>query len=425
MTSAQNHPLPLSGNKFKLWLLALILISACSPKVQPVGRTRPSQPSTSTVPAKDKKTPASTDKTAVKPQAAKVSSFALLLPFSLDNLNSVKGYSAAQLKSANIAVDYYQGFRLALDSLTAQGYNYKLQVFDTKDDAGATHGLSLNPAVNSSNLIVGPVFPQGIKTFIGKPQKLKRPLLSPLAPAAPEEFADGNLITVNPPLEYHAVAAARFVKSRIKPVKIFILSSGYSDDKKFASPFKMAIDTLSKRKIQVVYTTISKGNLTPLKPHLNNKVENVFIVPSVNQQFLSVTLRSLDTLSRKYPVTVIGHPSWEKLSFLKADILQRIKAHITSAERLNYRAAATVHFIRAYRKAYNSEPSSYAYKGFDQAMYFGTVMAQEGNELDHLDKHRYKALHNEFNFIKRPGLGWINTHVGIYKYANFELKQVE
>jgi len=424
MTLALNHRLPLSGNK-KLWLLALILVSACSPKVQPVGKTRPTQPATTAATDKDKNAATTTTKTVVKTQLGKTSSVALLLPFNLDNLNSVKGYSAADLKKANIAIDYYHGFRLALDSLTGQGYNYKLQVFDTKDEAAATHGLSLNPSVNSSNLIVGPVFPEGIKTFIGKPQKLKRPLLSPLSPAAPEEFADPNLITINPPLEYHAIAAAKYVKNRIKPLKIFILSSGFSDDKKFITPFKIAVDTLSKRKIQVVYSIISKGNLTPLKQQLNNKVENVFIVPSVNQQFLSVTLRSLDTLARKYPVTTIGHPNWDKLTFLKADMLQRIKTHITSAERLNYRATATVNFIKAYRKVYNSEPSAYAYKGFDEGMYFGNVLALEGNELDHLDKHRYKALHNEFNFIKKPGLGWINTHVNVLKYANFELKQVE
>lgn len=424
MTSAQNHPLPLSGNKIKLWLLALILVSACSPKVKPVGQTRPSQPSSTASTDKDKNA-ATTTKPVVKPQLGKVSTVALLLPFNLDNLGSVKGYNAAELKSANIAVDYYQGFRLALDSLTGQGFNYKLQVFDTKDDAAATHGLSLNPSVNSSSLIVGPVFPDGIKTFIGKPQKLKKPLLSPLAPAAPEEFSDPNLITINPPLEYHAIAAARYVKTRIKPVRIFVLSSGFSDDKKFGTPFKTAIDTLSKRKIQVIYTTISKGNLTPLKQYFNNKVENVFIVPSVNQQFLTVTLRSLDTLSRKYPVTTIGHPNWDKLTFLKADMLQRIKAHITSAERLNYRAIATVNFIKAYRKMFNSEPSAYAYKGFDEGMYFGNVLALEGNELEHLDQHRYKALHNEFWFVKKPGLGWINTHVNVLKYANFELKQVE
>jgi hypothetical protein len=424
MTLVQNHRLPLSGNN-KLWLLALILISACSPKVQPVGRTGTQRPAANTGTDKSKPVTEAVTKPVIKAPVAKTSTIALLLPFSLDNVGSVKGYSAADLKKANIAIDYYQGFKLALDSLTSQGYNYKLQIFDTKDEPGYTHSLSLNPSINSSNLIVGPVFPEGIKSFIGKPAVLRRPLLSPLSPASPADFGSSNLITINPPLDYHAGGAAQFVANRLKPKKVFILRSGFSVDNKFIAPFKRAIDSLGKRKIQVIYFTVSHGSLTALVPQLDNKVENIFIVPAVNQSFLSVTLRSLDTLSRHYPVTTIGHPNWDKLTFLKFDILQRIKAHITSADKVNYRAAATVNFIKAYRKHFKSEPTQYAYKGFDEGLYFGNLLAQDGNQLTRLDANDYAALHNNFHFIKKPGQGWINTHVNVFKYTNFELKQVQ
>jgi hypothetical protein len=424
MTLARNHRLLLSGNK-KLWLLALVIISACSPKVRTVGRTGPSANGTPAQPGKPQNTAPTTTKPATTAEHARVSNISLLLPFGLDNLTSVKGYSAADLKKANIAVDYYQGFKLALDSLTAKGYNYKLQIFDTRDEMAYTHSLSVNPIVRSSALIVGPVFPEGVKSFIGTPASLTRPLVSPLSPSAPEEFGSDRLITVIPPLQYHAAAAARFVTTRVKPRKVFILLSGFAEDKKFYVPFKYSIDTLSKRKTQVVYFTVSHGSLTKLLPQLNNKVENVFIVPAQNKSFLTVTLRSLDTLSRHYPVTTIGHPNWEKLTFLKADMLQRIKAHITSSDRVNYKQAATTAFIRAYRRFYGSEPSPYAYKGFDEAMYFGTLVAQDGEPLAHLDQYPYKALHNSFGFVKKNGAGWINTHVNVLKYSNFELKQVE
>jgi hypothetical protein len=421
MTLAQSHRLPLSGSK-RLWLLVLLAaISACSPKVRRVGKTGPVKP----VPAKTDTPVARPSTIAEKPVVAKTSSIALLLPFGLDNIGSVRGYKAADLKKADIAVDYYQGFKLALDSLTAKGYNYKLQVYDTKDEPGYTHSLSINPAIRNSNLIVGPVFPEGIKSFAGKPVVIKKPLVSPLAPASPADFANPNLITVIPPLDYHAYNAAKFITNRVKPRKIFILRSGFTEDNKYIVPFKQSIDSISKRKIQVVYYTVSHGSFKSLLPQLNNKVENVFIVPSVNQSFLTVTLRSLDTLADHYPVTTIGHPTWEKLTFLKPDILQHIKAHITSADRVNYRAAGTVNFIRAYRKAYKKEPSAFAYKGFDEGYYFGELLAQQDDALNQLNQHDFKAMHNEFKFIKKAGQGWINTHVNVFRYSNFELKKVE
>ena len=78
-------------------------------------------------------------------------------------------------------------------------------------------------------------------------------------------------------------------------------------------------------------------------------------MPATNQHFLTVTLRALDTLNNSYPVTVFGHPNWINFSFLKADLLQRLETHITSADHIDYKAANIMAFIRNYRKAYHAE----------------------------------------------------------------------
>ncbi|QJD97161.1 hypothetical protein HH214_15420 [Mucilaginibacter robiniae] len=428
MTSAPNHRLPLSGSKKLLWLLALTVVGACSPKVRSVGTNRP-MPQPHTVPPaptqKQPDVPTTANKPAPKPANGKTSSIALLMPFDLDKLNSARGYSKAELREANIAIDYYQGFRLALDSLTSQGYNYRLQVFDTKDNPAAAHSLSVNPAIRNSNLIVGPVFPESIKAFEGNPLAIRKTIVSPLAPTSPAEFNNPNLVTITPPLEYHAAHTAQYISNRVRPKKVFILKSGFSEDNKYTVPFQHSLDSLSRYKIKVVSFNVTRGNLSALVPQLDKANDNIFIVPAVNQGFLVVTLRSLDTLSKHYPVSVFGHPNWEKFTFLRAEVLQRIKAHITVADRVNYHSSATVNFIKAYRKNFNSEPTAYAYKGFDEGLYFGELLAQETNELSRLDRHDYKALHNNFHFVKKPGQGWVNTHVNLLKYVNFELKQVE
>ena len=126
MISVRNHLPPSSGNKWLLFLGIAMLAAACSPKVRPVvapPKTETEKPGTKTEPPKP------------KPLPARQSSIALLLPFGLDHLNAGASYTDAGLKQANIALDYYQGFQLALDSLTSYGYNYKLRVFDTQASA--------------------------------------------------------------------------------------------------------------------------------------------------------------------------------------------------------------------------------------------------------------------------------------------------
>lgn len=312
-----------------------------------------------------------------------------------------------------------------MDSLTTQGYNFKLQVYDSRDDASQAHSLAINPHVKNSDLIVGPVFPESIKAFTASLIGSNKPVVSPLSPAAPLQFKDNNLVTITPPLEYHAWRTARYIKERIKPVKVFVLKSGYSEETKYTAPFKKAIDSLSHRRIQVIYLTVIKGNLDAIMPQLNNKVENVFVIPATDQAFLTVTLAALEKLTQAYPVMVFGHPNWSKLTFLHPQQLQKLKTHITFTDKVDYHAAETSRFIKVYRKAYKLEPGEFAIKGFDEGYYLGTLLSTDVNAFKSLNKSDYDGMHNQFNFIKTANAGWVNTHVDVYQYQNFELKQVE
>ena len=138
-----------------------------------------------------------------------------------------------------------------------------------------------------------------------------------------------------------------------------------------------------------------------------------------------VTLRALDSLSKKYPVILFGHPSWEKFSFLHADLLERLRTMITSADKVNYRSAAVVNFLHNYRNVYHIEPSDYSIKGFDEGLYFGQLLGAGHGDIKNLNGHDFIGLHNNFHFIKKAGVGWINTHINILAYRNFELKPVE
>jgi ABC-type branched-subunit amino acid transport system substrate-binding protein len=414
MTLVRNHRPQLSGNKWLIVFLALI-VGACSPKLRPAP-----QPSVKTT---EKPTPE--EKKPVTEVSAKTSVISLILPLGLDHAAFKQAYSAADLKKANMSIEYYQGFKLALDSLTSIGANYKLQIFDSKDDAAQAHSLAFNPQIRNGDLIVGPIFPDDVKAFTSVLTAARKPIVSPLSPASPATFNNPNLVTMTPPLEYHAKGAATYITNRIKPKKVFILNSGFSDEKLYTTPFKRTVDSLSKRKIQVISTTIVRGNLTPLIPQLSATDQNIFVVPSTKQAFLLVILHSLDTLSKKYPVTVFGHPNWEKFTFLNAAQLQRLKTHITSTDNINYKSGQTNMFLRSYRRAYHTEPTDFAIKGFDQGMYFGELLAKDDKGFKNPEQVDYTGIHNGFHFIKKPGQGWINTHVDILRYENFDLKKVE
>lgn len=417
MISVRNHLPPSSGNKWLVFLGIALLAAACSPKVRPVA-----PPKTETETKKPETKPE-----AAKPKPAPVrqSSVALLLPFGLDHLDAAAGYTDVSLRQASIALDYYQGFKLALDSLTSYGYNYKLRVFDTQGLANPSRKMAFNPNIWASDLIVGPIFPDDMKAFAMALTGPRKPIVSPLSPAAPATIANQNLVTIIPPLSEHAATAAKYIHKRLQPAKVFILKSGYSDENDYVAPFKSTMDSISKGSIKVIQTVVVRGQLNALIPQLSATTPNVFVIPSTHQAFITITLRSLDSLAKHYPVVLFGHPSWEKYNFLHSDILQRLRTHITSADHVDYKAPATVNFMTEYRKAFHIEASEYAIKGFDEGLYFGKLLGENNGDVRKMDKINFEGIHNDFNMVKHPGVGYVNTHVNVMDYRYYELRKVE
>jgi hypothetical protein len=414
MISVRNHRQPLSGNKWFLFLLVAFIAAACSPKIRPVA-IQPVKTEAKPVVVKPSQP--------VKPAAPKVSTIALLLPFDRDHLHSAVPYTSATLQDADIALDYYRGFKLALDSLTGSGYNYKLLIYDTKGDNSEAHSLAINPTVRAADLIVGPVFPVGLKIFTGTFFNAHQPIVSPLSPAPPASIKAPTLITMVPPLEYHAWSAAKYINDKIRPQKIFILRSGFSEENDYLAPFKKTIDSLSKNHIKVIQLTVVHGQLNSLIPQLSKTGKNIFVMPAKDQHFLTITLRSLDTLKNTYPVMLFGHPSWVNYSFLKPELLQRLDTHITSADLIDYKADDVADFRKEYKGVYHVDATDYAIKGFDEGLYLGKMISTDS--LKFITQTNFTGLHNNFEFQKKPNFGWVNTHVFVYKYANFELKKEE
>jgi hypothetical protein len=97
------------------WLPVLftLVLGACSPKIR--------TPKPETKKSEEKEKPA--DKKPIKRFSQ--ASVSLLVPFKLDELN-LKTATKADIEKYAMPIDFYQGFKLGLDSAAAQGLNFKL-----------------------------------------------------------------------------------------------------------------------------------------------------------------------------------------------------------------------------------------------------------------------------------------------------------
>jgi ABC-type branched-subunit amino acid transport system substrate-binding protein len=403
----------LSGNNFLILLSMLILLSACSKKI--------TAPKPVDIPS-----PAERDiQKEIVPVKKKIDhSIALLLPFELNSIN-LKTAVRKDVAKADLAIDFYQGFKLALDSLITNGHNFNLQVFDTQSQETRVVNLAMASSVRSNDLIIGPVFPEAIKTFADFSELGETLQVSPLAASMPVEFNNPGLVTVNNTIDQHGQKIAEFIYLNYKPelVNLVLINTQKTEDAKFSSYFKSSLAKMSGGKFRI----IERPTAIAIESYLDPAKNNLVIIASADRLFLLPTIDKLYKLvNQKYSIELFGHPNWIKAKYLSQEKMQALKSRISTSYFVNYKAQNVKNFIARYRDEYGIEPSEYSFKGFDIGYYFGGLLEKYGKDYaDHLDDSVYQGLHTIFKFSRDPKLGYINRELILLRYNNFELQPVK
>lgn len=410
MILVQNHQQQLSGNKFWYLIFICFCLAACSPKVK-----------TSKAPAKEagrKDTPV------VKPEKKMTeANISLLIPFNLNAARIRSGHKAELEKSA-MAIDFYQGFKMGVDSASAGGMNFRLQVLDTKDNDAQIIPMIRAGKLSGTNLIVGPVYPDGMKAITGYAIASHIPIVSPLAATHPDEFKNPNLISLVNNIDLHARKIGDYIVREADPAKVVVvlISTKKASDEMLAAPLRAYFQQGKAAK----FTFKEYSSVFSMETDRIPGKEYLVIVASPEKQFVVATLDKLVKMKNSgVEISLFGHPNWNKQDY-NTDKLQALHTRITSSYHVDYKNPGVISFVRHYRRLYSFEPGEYAFKGFDTGFYFGKLLAAHGNDyLKFLTEEEYKGLQNSFVFVKDPRLGYINTSLLLLEYKNYALTPVE
>ncbi|SKB88750.1 hypothetical protein SAMN05660226_03631 [Parapedobacter luteus] len=414
MISVRSLRLPSSGNKYLIGIVIALFIMGCTPKVRVLRGSGSSAPPKTDTPAdKDKK---EADKAVTDAEKVDVKRIALLLPFELNKANP-HAPSAEDIKRSALALDFFQGFKLGLDALAEQGVNFKVNVLDTRDDAGENARIAKLEEVQNAALIVGPVYPKEIQVF-GFNAALSDALqISPLAASMPSEFNLPNLVTITAPITAHVHTLAAHITKQYQTGDVIVLyNTQDAASRQFLSPLKVEIQRIKKNaKVVEVQDEASLENSI----HLSGK--NLVVLGTANKYQISPVLAHLHKLQDElsYRINLFGHPNWAKLPFDENDGLGAFQTAITTSYYINTQASDVRSFNQLYRQEFGIAPTEFAYKGYDAARYFGGLLAKYGAEYrEHIVQEEYTGLHNAFKFEYNPSWGYVNNAIAILQYRS-------
>lgn len=293
----------------------------------------------------------------------------MVLPFNLDK---------AKDGLSSIALDFYMGAEIALDSLQRLGLNARVEVIDGSVDTTKLKMTLNQKGFYSADLAIGPFLGNGMD-FMAKWCKVNQiRMISPVV-------AQTDILKDNPYVFNAVTSDITLVKSMAKYIvkshsqdQVILVKTTAKDEElyqAFRQHFMKLTNEGSKQKLLEV-------NISELGTYIRKGVNTTFVVPSRDKTTSLKFMTELNKSASKAgagKLTVFGTKEWSNFDDIKSYLKNKYNFHYASANDFNYTYPETKHLTSVYRSKYNADLSKYAAQGFDVAFYFINKMLMGQN----------------------------------------------
>lgn len=322
---------------------------------------------------------------------------ALVLPFN----------AAGKVSETNM--DFYSGVLLALRDLETEGVKTKLNVYDLQAGLPASFELEKN------DFVLGPVTAADLSTVLERTEG-RTTVISPLDQRAASHTQDhANFIQApSSARNQYEDLAAWAAQDLGKADRIILVTEKVTGS---TAPASGVREALLNAGISFQGVSLGQGETRSLPSSLTSQLtkggENRIIVASEKETFVADMVRNLGILrGRGYGIVMYAPSRVRTFDSVEPNAYHQCSLHISSSYFVDYADTRVKSFVRTYRALFKTEPSQFAFQGYDTARYFVSLVSKYGPHWTKaISRETGKGLHTDFRFEAVPGGAFRNTAV--------------
>lgn len=313
-------------------------------------------------------------------------------------------------------MDFYSGVLLAVNDLAEEGISTDLNVYDISGGATVTE-----EDLEGSELIIGPVSAGDIGRYFGiVPQGLS--LVSPLDQRA-ERLVDAhsNMVQAPTPHEVQYQDLIAWLKEDMTggDSVIMITEKGVHSD--VAIAMKSIMDSSAVSYHPFSYSILEGRDVTrTLAGVMTPTGVNRVVIGSDNEAFVNDVVRNLNLLiHRKLNVVLYGTSKIRGFETIEAENFHNTSMHVSLSYYIDYEDARVKAFLMKYRALFNTEPTQFAFQGYDIAKYFIPLAYTYGERWPEMLSESERAmLQSTFKCVREGDGGFVNHGIRRIVYGN-------
>ncbi len=357
---------------------------------------------------------------------------ALYMPLFLDHTGAIrlkdyegkgKGWPEQEFKAFTY-IHFYEGFKLALDSLEKQGLRAEVFVYDTKGDAGVIKNLIRQDEFRTFDLIIGPFKQELVQIVVDAARPLSINVVAPVSYEMNSVIGNPHLIKLHPPVNYQIDRIVDFADDHYRNANIIFV---YSASEKQTQLSKTIQQLLARKRgiTDTVYPWSSidydKEGYGGVISKLKEGEHNVVFSLHKGEARINRLLTMLNGKREDYDITVLGSNTWEQYRSIESRYLNNLNYTSFTDYLVEYDDIRVKAFIRKFTAEYKTWPHRAAFKGFDVGYYFMKALLNYGTNFEYcMNRMDVFTMHNRFHFRKWETNAWQNSWINVYQYRNYK-----
>lgn len=342
----------------------------------------------------------------------------VIMPFCARQINQNPDYKHANI--GNACREYYQGLLLAADSLKRKGMNIKLSVFDSEKDSLRFIKILKKEDVQQADLIFGPVTKEGELAMIPFSEQRRRFHISPLFTFTKTVINDSFMISANPDLSYYSDYLFQYLTNHAGTCNLIVLNGKTAVDKVMGHRLK----ELSKAGSGISVKIMDIARYAEVKDSYQDDRPNYVLVTSDEEFLINRAIGKIIDSSGVFEVHTLGLRSWLSFKNINQGLWQQAKVTVITPFWVDYKRPLVQRFVTEYRETYHTEPSEFAFQGYDQFLYYMLLVEATKGELEKIDRQPpLRLLCNTYETGKKKNSkGWQNMHLVLLRFEDETLK---
>lgn len=308
-------------------------------------------------------------------------------------------------------MDFYSGVLLAVKDLADVGISTELNVYDSSD---STHPIA-SEDLEESDLVIGPVSSTDLGMLLDSDSD-PRMVISPLDSRA-EELAGkhSNFVQVPTPTLAQYEDMISWIKEDLMPGDTLIMIREKTARQTDAVKQMIQVaDSSGLTFLPFSYSILEGRDVTePLTNLMTAIGTNRVIIASESEAFVNDVVRNLNILIyNKLNVVLYAPARIRNFETIEVENLHKAAAHVSLGYLIDYDSQQVKDFLLKYRALYNTEPTQYAFQGYDIATYFIGMCGKYGAQWARkLDDSQTQMLQSTFRYVPVENGGYVNKGI--------------